>query len=69
VDRAVALALLERHQPYRLLFVLRIVRCASCRFHWPCPVYVDARSALLAPTRLDVAATLRRDLDARGLRW
>jgi hypothetical protein len=59
MDRAGALLQLERHQPYRLLFVLRIVRCALCRSRWPCPAYMDARSALLRPTRLDVAMTLR----------
>jgi len=58
VDRAAALVQLERHQPYRLLFLLRVVRCAACRSRWPCPAYVDARSSLLTPTRLDVAETL-----------
>jgi hypothetical protein len=56
-----ALVQLERHQPYRLLFLLRVVRCAHCRSRWPCPRYLDARSALLAPTRLDVAATVLRE--------
>ena len=50
---------LERHQPYRLLFVLRIVRCAQCRQQWPCPTYMDARSSLLNPTPFDVTAALR----------
>ncbi|HYN95825.1 MAG TPA: hypothetical protein VES42_18430 [Pilimelia sp.] len=65
MDRVVALLKLECHQPYRLLFVLRIVRCARCRIHWPCPAYLDARSALLTPTRLDISATLRRDNSPR----
>lgn len=59
MDRAAALLALERHQPYRLLFVLRIVRCSCCRSRWPCPSYMDARSALLSPTRADLAETLR----------
>lgn len=60
MDREVALLLVERHQPYRLLFILRIVRCAQCRRRWPCTSYMDARSALLHPTRLDVTAYLRQ---------
>ena len=61
MDRAAALLQMERHQPDHLLFLLRIIRCARCRARWPCPTYVDARSALLRPTRLDVATTLRHD--------
>ncbi|HEU4425183.1 MAG TPA: hypothetical protein VFR67_21855 [Pilimelia sp.] len=61
MDRAAALMQLERHQPYRLLFLLRVVRCSQCRFRWPCAAYVDARSALLSPTRLDVAETVHPD--------
>jgi hypothetical protein len=61
VERAIALLLLERHQPYRLLFVLRIVRCSSCRARWPCPTYVDSRSALLGPDRPDVLTALGLD--------
>jgi hypothetical protein len=58
MERATALLLLERHQPYRLLFVLRIVRCAACRSRWPCPTYVDSRSTLLGPDRPDVMTAL-----------
>ena len=61
MDRAMALLQLERHQPYRLLFVLRIVRCASCRARWPCATYVDSRSALLSPDRPDVLTALGLD--------
>jgi hypothetical protein len=65
MDRAGALLQLERHQPYRLLFVLRIVRCAQCRSRWPCPAYLDARTLLLSASRLDVAITLRPDNSGR----
>ena len=61
MDRATAMLRLERHQPYRLLFVLRIVRCASCRGRWPCSTYVDSRSALLDSARPDVATALGLD--------
>ena len=60
MERAVALVQLECHQPYRLLFLLRVVRCSQCRRRWPCAAYIDARSALLAPTWLDVAHALDR---------
>ena len=61
MDRAAALVQLECHQPYRLLFLLRVVRCAQCRSRWPCPDYIDARSALLMPTRLDVALAFEHE--------
>ena len=61
MERATAMLLLERHQPYRLLFVLRIVRCAVCRSRWPCPTYVDSRSALLGPGRPEVLNALGLD--------
>jgi hypothetical protein len=61
MDRAAALLELERHHPHHFMFLLRIVRCARCRARWPCPPYVDARSLLLQPTRLDIAATVRYD--------
>jgi hypothetical protein len=60
MERAEALRRLERHQPHRLLFVLRIVRCAGCRSRWPCVAYIDARSALLSPTRFDVLDALQQ---------
>ena len=67
MDRAEALLEMERHQPDHLLFLLRIVRCARCRVRWPCATYVDARSSLLRPTRLDIATTLRYDNAPRWL--
>jgi hypothetical protein len=66
MERAGDLLLLERHQPYRLLLALRIARCAGCRSRWPCPTYADARSALLSPSRVDLAETLRPDQTRPG---
>jgi hypothetical protein len=66
MERVEALRQLERHQPYRLLFVLRLVRCAACRSRWPCAPYLDARGALLGATRADVLDAIRRRPRADG---
>jgi hypothetical protein len=61
VDRDRAMAAIERHQPATLWRLLLVRRCASCRRAWPCACYLDARYALVASDRTQVAELLRRN--------
>lgn len=61
MDRDRAMFLAEQHQPAVLWRLLRLRRCTTCRRRWPCPRYLDARSALVGHDRLSLAALLQRN--------
>lgn len=61
MERDRAMAAVERHQPAVLWRLVFHRRCAACRRRWPCPHYLDARSALVGHDRLSLAALVRRN--------
>ncbi|SDY00778.1 hypothetical protein SAMN05444365_101356 [Micromonospora pattaloongensis] len=61
MERDRAMLIIERHQPSPLWRLLHIVRCVHCRGRWPCPPYLEARTAVLNHDRQDVADLVRRN--------